>query len=305
MTAPWLLNHAPHRPFMDRHMARAPGLMPLAPGALISLDPDFAAQMAERERLIAGRPETVLAELAEGADPARELLDYVANEAARLPGFRREGAVWHRPDGARAEIDDRAPLASLGRMVAEDFCLLLPDDPSGEYRLVAAVLCFPSRWLLSEKIGRPLTAIHDPVPDYDAMLARRVNRVFEALRPGRALWRVNWLVHATPELHLPMGLSDKLVAAADPGAGLYLRTERQTLTRLPQTGAVAFGIKTSVTPLAALAPDEAAALEAALGGLDPASVAYRSGSDSHGAALARLGEIAGQAAQGPADSRQT
>jgi hypothetical protein len=289
---PWLLDHAPHAPFMEPRTARPPGLMPLSEGALVTADPDFAAQMALREALLAGRREVVLGCPAEGRAPADELLAHVAGAAPRAAGFGCEGDLWHRPDGAALRIDRADPLASLGRMVAEDFCLLLPDAASGEYRLVAAVLCFPSRWLLSEKLGRPLTAIHDPVPDYDATLARRVNRVFETLREGRALWRVNWLVHATPELHLPLGLSDKLVAEADPREGLYLRTERQTLTRLPETGAVAFGIKTSVCPLEALTPEQAGALARALAALDPEVVAYRSGAAAHALAIDRLASLA-------------
>ena len=33
-------------------------------------------------------------------------------------------------------------------------------------------MCFPAGWRLAEKAMRPLTAIHDPVPDYDADIAR-------------------------------------------------------------------------------------------------------------------------------------
>jgi len=249
--------------------------------------------MAHRAQLIAARPGVVLA-CEEGAAPAaRELFELVAAEALRLPGFSRDGALWTRPDGVTVAISQATALASLGVMVAEDFCLLLLDPASGEYRLAGAVLCFPSRWRLSDKMGRPMTAIHDPVPDYDAALARRVNRVFETLRPGRALWRVNWLVHATPELHLPLGAGEKLSAEPDPGEGLYLRTERQTLIRLAESGAVAFAIKTSVCPVEALAPEEAAALHCALAGLGPEAIAYRSGHAAHAATLARLAALAG------------
>jgi len=292
--APWLLARPPLVPFMEARTARPPGLMPLVEGEMITHAPDFGAQMARREALIASVPLVVNALMPEAEAAARELLGLVAAEALTLPDFAREGEIWQRPDGGRAEVDPARPLLSLGRMVAEDFCLLMPDREAGEYRLVGAILCFPSRWSLAEKMGRPLTAIHAPVPGYAEALAPRVNRVFEALRPGRGLWRANWLIHASPELHLPMGLSDKLVAEADPADGIYLRTERQTLIRLPETGAVAFGIKTSTCPLEALDGREAAALGHALAMLDPAEIAYRSGTDMHGAALARAAEIAGQ-----------
>ena len=126
----------------------------------------------------------------------------------------------------------------------------------------------------------------------------RTNRVFEAIRVGRPLWRVNWLVSTTPELHLPLGLEEKSVSRGDPREELWLRTERQTLLRLPGSGAVVFGIKTSVSPVEALAPAEIIALRAALAAYDAETVAYKGGRDTYRATLARLEEIACQAGGG-------
>lgn len=283
MSAPWLLDHAPYTPFLEPRTARPPGLSPLGRLPLVSRDADFEAQMAERARLLSEVPQDVLACLTEGCAPASELLALVAGQTGRAPA------------------DPSHPLESLGHMVAEDWCLLLPDPAAGEYRLVAAVLCFPSRWRLAEKLGRPLTAIHDPVPDYAGSLARRVNRVFETLVAGRALWRANWLIHATPELHLPMDMEDKrspersFDPGADPAAPLYLRTERQTLTRLERSGAVAFGIKTSITPLERLSVPELRALRAQWAALTPEEIDYRARSDLHAAALETLERLAGVA----------
>ena len=218
----------------------------------------------------------------------------VLDNIAALPGYRVGDGAVTRPDGGVVVLDRDDPLATAGRLVADDLCLLLPDAASGEYRLVGGVLCFPSRWLLAEKVDRPMTVIHDPVPVYDTSLARRVNRVFEGLRAGRPLWRGNWLVHATPELHLPQGLDEEIIAPDDPARGIYLRTERQTLTRLAQTGAVVFGIKTSVSPIDGLTAAEAAALRAEMAAHNAATIAYKSGADVYDAALSRLAEIACQ-----------
>lgn len=290
MSVPWLLDRAPYAPFLEPRTARPPGLMPLGDAPLVAADPDFAAQMAERARLLATEREAVIACLPEGRAPAEELRAHLVTQVR--PPFAVGDGRWHRPDGGSVALDG-APLETLGAMTAEDWCLLLPDAASGEHRLVAAVLCFPSRWSLAEKIGRPLTAIHAPVPDYDAGLAARVNRVFAALAPGRPLWRVNWLVHARAELFLPLRAGEKgAPVPVGPETPLYLRTERQTLSRLPGTGAIAFGIKTSVTPLGRLTGAQAAALARELARLDPATVAYRAGGDLQRAALARLGALA-------------
>lgn len=287
-----LLDHAPYTPFMDSRTAHAPGLSPLDPSDWLPVGPDFAEQMAYREDLLQRAPHIVLA-MQSGSDAAvLEMLEAVLAHLAGRPDYSSTGDFLTRPDGGPVEIKRSEPLETLTRLCPADFCLLAPDAVSGEYRLIAATLCFPSRWLLSEKLGKPLTAIHDPVPDYDDTLARRVNRVFEVLRVERPLVRINWLVHATPELHLPLGLSDKLVSEADPSDGLYLRTERQTLHRLARSKAVVFGIKTTLCPLDVLDRAQADALARELARLDPDTIAYRSGANLHKAALARLEELA-------------
>lgn len=278
-TVPWLLDHAPYTPFMEARTARPPGLSPLDMSSWTVRNPDHDAQMDRRREVMAAHTDVVIASLSEGEEPALELLSALKANLGLdpVPTLREQFC----------------PLTAIGHMVAEDFCLMLADPASGEYRLVSAILCFPSRWLLSEKLGRPLTVIHAPVPDYDDVLARRVNRVFEAIRPERPLVRVNWLVHAVPELFLPLGLSDKLMQQQSPAGPFYLRTERQTLVRLPRTGAVAFGIKTSVTPVERLTPEQSAALHRELGVLDEDAIAYRSGGPVMDAARAGLSRIAG------------
>jgi hypothetical protein len=145
--------------------------------------------------------------------------------------------------------------------VQEDLCLL--DKPAGadEHVLTAAVLCFPAMWTLAEKIGRPLVAIHRPVPDYDAGLAARVQRLFDGLRPveagGRILMRMNALDHPSPALFQTRREAEPREQGR--GAGGFLRIERQCLRKLPRTGAVVFSIHTTVLDRAALSPDQAAA----------------------------------------------
>ncbi len=274
-----VLDHAPYTPFMDARAARAPGLSPLDMREWTVRLPDFEAQMAFRCRLLAERPDEVLGALPEGEEPALELLEML---------------LAHLGDPRPLSLEERfCALTAIGRLVAEDFCLLVPDAASGEYRLVAAVLCFPSRWLLGEKLGRPLTPVHAPVPGYAEELAARVNRVFETLRPERPLVRVNWSVHHTHELFLPQSETQKTAPfGGDKEARFYLRTERQTLVRLPRTDAVAFGIKTSVTPVERLAPPVARGLADALAALGDGMVGYKGGRARIAAAIARLTDIA-------------
>ncbi len=259
---PWVLLKAPYVPFMDPRTARPPGLSPLKMADWTVQDADFAPQMARRREIMRNHSERVIAATSEAEPAELELLTMLNT---------------HLGDGPRKLTLKElfCPLTAMAHLVCEDFCIMLPDAASGEYRLAAAILCFPARWLLAEKMGRPLTIIHDAVPDYDDDLARRVNRVFEAVRSDRPLVRVNWTVHPTAKLFLPLGLSDKLMMEPDPGGRLYLRTERQTLIRLPETGAVVFGIKTSVSPLTSLEPGEAGVLLDLFNDLTEAEHQYR------------------------------
>ncbi len=243
-------------PWAGAGRARLPGTRPMDPRDWLLQDAAFAGQMALRDRLIADRPDDVHALTEPARAAADELLSRVLGHLSARPDYRFEGASALRPDGIRVAIDHGAPLLTLGRLVQSDFCLLLRQDAA--HVLAAAILCFPASWTLSEKIGRPLGAIHRPVPSYDAGLAARVQRLFDALHPDRPLWRSNALIYADPTLFQPRS---EAAPRGEPGAtGAYFRSERQTLLRLPASGAVAFGIHTAVMRLSDIPADERAAL---------------------------------------------
>jgi hypothetical protein len=147
------------------------------------------------------------------------------------------------------------PLLTLGRLVQEDLCLM--DSVGGEHVLTGAVLCFPASWTLAQKIGRPLSDIHMPVPSYDEGITRRVQRMFDAIRPEQPLWRANALLYDDPTLFQPRREG---VPRPRPVEKTYLRSERQCLLRLPETRAVVFTIHTFVLRRSDLPPDAEAAI---------------------------------------------
>lgn len=275
---------APYAPFMEARTAHPPGLTPLDPAAWLVRDPDYAPQMAERDALLAAPDPEVVAALPEAAAPLAEFRALLLDHLAARPEWSLAADAGRRPDGATVALAaDTLTLA--GRLCQEDFLLMAPGEP--EFRLVAGVLCFPSRWSLAQKLGRPLTAIHDPVPVYDETMARRVNRVFAALAPERPVMRINWLMTPTDRLRLMQREGEK-TSHGPLGDRFWLRTERQTLRRLPQTGAVVFTVKTTLTPAADLTEAQRAALRALLAAWPDADIAYRGGAAQHAAALAAL-----------------
>lgn len=217
-----------------------PGIRPADPDHWLHRDDAFSAQMQRRRELLLSQKSDVLAQSPEALKPAQELLDLVV--AQTYPGAYER---VRRPDGVRIEIDRMRPLETLCQLVQEDFCIL--QKHGEEHVLTGAILCFPASWSLSEKFMRPLIAIHQRVDEYDANIARRVQRLFDGIQPGRPLWRFNALWYHDAELFQPRS-ADRPREIRDRGSARYLRSERQTLLRLPQTRAVVFAIHTYVLP---------------------------------------------------------
>ena len=218
-----------------------PGIAPLQEADWLLVDEAFPAQMAERTRLLAERREEVLAVTPEGEAAAQELLAFVLSWlGAHAPGYRLGASEVERPDGVVVALDPGDPMGTLGRLVQEDLCLM--EKRGAEHHMTAAVLCFPASWRLSDKIGRPLTDIHVPVPEYDDGIARRVQRLFDGVQVGRPLWRFNALRYAEPDLFQPQARSAP--RAQEARSLPYLRSERQCVLRLPDTRACVFSIHT-------------------------------------------------------------
>lgn len=150
---------------------------------------------------------------------------------------------------------DEAPLLNAAGHVQEDLCVLQKQED--EHILTAAVMCFPSSWDVRQKIGRSIASIHEPVPQFSDV-SHTVERMLSAIRVEQPLGRANFLIYTDPELHQPRGEGiDKPIA---PNALRYIRVERQTFRRLPDSLAVIFAIHTYVVPESQLSSEEHALL---------------------------------------------
>ena len=212
-----------------------PGVAPCMPEDWLRVDEAYAAQMAYRTLLMETKADRVLWMDPLSLAPAQEVLEEALNVLPSL-GFDRSETQVRCPDGRTIAIDWDAPLRTLGHLVQEDICIL--EKRGEEHVLTGAVLCFPANWRLAEKVGRPLTAIHDPVAEYDGDIARRVQRMFDGVRVGKPIWRFNRLPYRDADLHQPQRKAG--------GEGPYIRSERQCILRLPQSQAVVFSIHTYV-----------------------------------------------------------
>lgn len=293
---------AVYLPFEPGPYRMAMGLTACPEAAWIERDVRYPEEMTLRRALLATRHAEVFGACDGSAPARRETLDLLgAHLPARFPdGFARAGRVLHnRLTGEAWDLADPPvdPLELAGRLVQEDLCLVRLDGSVPV--LDAAVLCFPSRWRLADKLGLPLAAVHGPVPLYAERLSRPVDRFMAALKPGHVALRLNWAVVDDPALFQPSGkfrdAPDPRITAENAGTRLWLRVERQTLRRLPRSGAVLFGIRVHVYPLAQVAADAgvAARLADAVRALPEATLRYKSVAPFRPALLAWLDRQAG------------
>ena len=285
-------------PFSPGPFRMALGLVGSAPEHLVEIDSRYPAEMAERRGLLATRHADVFA-AGRGSDAARtEVLQVMADLLPRRsPGwFTRDGPMLRNGlTGEAWDIDHPPcdPLELAGRLVQEDLCLI--DTSGGPPVLSAAILCAPSRWRLTEKIGRPLRDVHEAVPLYADRLSSAVDRFMGALAPGKVAERLNWSVVDDGALFQTGGkhrtAHDPTITPANAPDRLFLRVERQTLMRLPRCGFVLFAIRVHSYALRRVlaVPGAAADLAAAVRTLPDAMATYKSLFPVRDALLACLG----------------
>jgi len=272
-------------PFEAGPYRMAMGLVTLPESAWFELDDRYPAELDQRRQLLADHRAEVFAALpASDAARGETLTAVIDNLTTHHPDWfsRNNDHLHNRLTGEQWNLATPCcdPLELAGRLVQEDLCLIQVVDAVPMF--TAAVLCFPTRWRLMEKLGRPLAQVHGAVPLYADRLAAPVDRFMRHVKPGYVASRINWSVVDNAALFQPTGKwrtgHNPTVTAANAGDTLFLRVERQTLRRLPLSDAVLFGIRVHVYPLASAIRDAATAarLAEAVRALPEATQRYKS-----------------------------
>jgi hypothetical protein len=148
---------------------------------------------------------------------------------------------------------DTHPLKTAARAIPEDLAIISPVKSTGtnanNWLLTAGAIAFPAHWILKDKIGKPMTTVHDPVPNYKISLDMAVNRFFNNMKPGPISCRFNWSLQYGNNLFTPHR-SDRQKTDNDTEIqDIYVRIERQTLRKLPKSGHILFTIRTNLQSL--------------------------------------------------------
>ena len=233
------------------------GLKPISFSEWIQYEDDFSTRVLEKKNLIANQRKRVLDALPGSLDAQTELLALILNYLKKNKSYLFEvedGHVVSLKENKTYTISDykNCPLELISYLVADDFCLL--GKSGDDYRLVAASVCAPTWWELSEKIGKPLIEIHAPIANLEEKIGRMIRHFLTNLNTDDCYQRSNWFLFPSADFcifpnsfHLYEDISDLSVNNIE--EKLFLRSERQTFIKLENTEHIAFGIKVYISPI--------------------------------------------------------
>lgn len=234
---------------------------------------DLASQIPERLALAESAREVIYQELPGYRSAIDELVALIVKNLGEYHSSRYqlvEQELIHLPTTTLINLDSDSILLDLASIIGEDLVVLSRED--GEWKIVAGAVIFPSRWRISEKIGKGMDAVHQPVPGYQGALAPYMTATFDKIAADRPVWRKNWSLHSTEDLHQPTSIHK----ATEP-ENYWWRTERQTLTRSAIGEYLYFTIRNRAEELAQIKENHEASLAFAqtLATLSPETIEYK------------------------------
>jgi hypothetical protein len=144
------------------------------------------------------------------------------------------------------------PFLVLLQNIPEDFAIMLRDPETGLYTFRAGMIMSSLGWSLASKIGKKLSDIHSPVPDYKK-IAISMDRYFARMATDKPIQRGSWGIEVGKPLYMPPGdIHESEREVQNPAhtiEDMYLRVDWQTLRRLPLSGAIVFNFKGLFTPV--------------------------------------------------------
>lgn len=265
---------APHfRPYRWATPGFQVGLQPISPREWLLFDSDYADFMRAKRQRLSSSSELFYRALPDSLGAQRELrrmvIDHLLEEHATLFSITN-GTLRCAAGNHSWNLNDESiePLRQLSDFVQEDFMLV--EELDGRQTITAASNAYSSSGRLVASVGRNVRWAHEPVPDLTTTQGSRIDRILASVHVDAPCARFNWQLTPLASIFFPPdprsannavlnAVSAQL--AKDPSLApslLHMRVERQTLRRLPESGAVAFSIHTYSDPLSSLLGDRAA-----------------------------------------------
>ena len=236
-----------HTPYKNGEGGVKVGLEPIKESDWLEVDDLFNSEIELKKELYDSHFNDIHQEVKESFESQVELLSVLKSHLEQ-----------YHPNLEITSVAESLPLKNASLMVQEDLVLMLPRGE--EYFLGAASLCAPSNWSLQEKFKSSLIGLHVHVPTYEKKIGARVNNLFNNLPRERIFQRFNWSVYEDSKLFQPARSKSRIersktITEDNAGDRLFIRVERQTIRRLPETGAIVFTIRVHVNPLLSIKKD--------------------------------------------------
>lgn len=146
----------------------------------IELENSYRERTRQRQNLFAKHGREVLQALPGTELACKELMEMVIQFlCTRYPKqFYLDRNVLHNNIlNTRANLTIEHPLHVLLNHVPEDFALLMRDESTGRYVFQAGIICSSLGWTLGTKIGKDMSTVHEPVPDFKDKLSFSLDRL--------------------------------------------------------------------------------------------------------------------------------
>lgn len=236
------------------------------------LDNEYPKYHALRKQRIDERGDKVATTHPEAYPAALELLEEMANYLPeRYPSLfeRIPVGLKNLYSGESFNIVERPlkedPMAMCGRWVQDDLALMI-ERPDGQYYLLAGAVLLAGFWRLTDKYQMSLSRIHTSadVPSFKEKLECGMMKFFTRLKCDAMYSRNNYFIQVDdclPWSHSIGSEDDKVVSwgTAEDNKAIqhhFYRSERQSLRRLPKTGAILFTIRTYFLPITEVAKED-------------------------------------------------
>ncbi|KAG8525695.1 uncharacterized protein KY384_000455 [Bacidia gigantensis] len=251
----------PYRPFRWPYF-QTMSLSTLEPDWWLELEKTYVERIREREELFEKYGKMVLNYLPGSELGCKEIMETALQFlCARYPqhfSLLNTGAEkdWVFKNGLlnnETIIKDMHPLHVLLHNVPEDFAVMLRNPDDGQYYFRAGLLCSSLGWNVDTKIGKKLSEIHQPIPDYKEKMSMSMDRYFSRQPTSKPIQRGSWGLEIDTPLFMPPNDPHERFRLYQhtplPLSRIHLRVDWQTLRRLPLSGAIIFNFKALFTPI--------------------------------------------------------
>lgn len=153
---------------------------------------------------------------------------------------------------------EQDPIFIIANLLQDDIAIMI-EQSDGQYYLKSGAIALAGFWRFKDKLNLPLSEIHTTgdVPKYNLNLKKSMEKFFQKLIPESPVVRNNYFIQIDDCLDWSSSIGDEsnekigwyTAKNAININQIYYRSERQSVRRLPISGAIIFTIRTYFVPL--------------------------------------------------------